>query len=238
MIEWIKSNKLGVIRGMFLVPIILVMIISISHVISWYDLANPTSWAIYLSIAIEIAAMSAISAASVRIRGFSVWFVFILVTFIQFIGNIYFCYSDIDVTTKNFKDWSDLTAPVFDMIGADVSNAIDQRRWLALIEGGLLPLISLTCLHFFIKYDGIDNIEPAKPKEVEETVFEKIVAPEKVEEVKVEVEKSIQPNTTTQPVEPPVIPSTPIQVPRQTLEPKQRQKMGLSNKMKKILGKL
>ena len=108
MIEWIKSNKLGVIRGMFLVPIILVMIISISHVISWYDLANPTSWAIYLSIAIEIAAMSAISAASVRIRGFSVWFVFILVTFIQFIGNIYFCYSDIDVTTKNFKDWSDL----------------------------------------------------------------------------------------------------------------------------------
>ena len=60
MIEWIKLNKRGVIRGMFLVPIILVMIVSISHVISWYDLANPTSWAIYLSVAIEIAAMSAI----------------------------------------------------------------------------------------------------------------------------------------------------------------------------------
>jgi len=227
MIEWIKLNKRGVIRGMFLVPIILVMIVSISHVISWYDLANPTSWAIYLSVAIEIAAMSAISAASVRIKGFSVWFVFILVTFIQFIGNIYFCYSDIDVTTKSFKDWSDLTAPAFDMIGADVSNAIAQRRWLALIEGGLLPIISLTCLHFFIKYDGIDNIEPAKPEEIEEPVSEQIVAPEKIEEVKVE--------TPIHPVEPPVLPSTPTQNPH--LAPNQRQKMGLSNKMKKILGK-
>jgi len=28
-----------------------------------------------------------------------------------------------------------------------------MKRWLAFLEGGLLPIISLTSLHFFVKYD-------------------------------------------------------------------------------------
>ena len=72
MIEWIKRNKEGIIRAMFLIPILSVATISISHVVSWYDLANPISWAVYLSVAVEIAAMSAIAAASVKVKGFSV----------------------------------------------------------------------------------------------------------------------------------------------------------------------
>lgn len=156
MLDWIKNHKKGLIRGMFLVPIILVMIISISHVVSWYDLSNPMSWAIYLSIAIEIAAMSSIAAASVRVRG-GVWFVFIIVTLIQFIGNIYFCYKETDVTSQDFKDWVELTGPFFEAIGSDIKDTIAQRRWLALLEGGLLPLISLASLNFFIRYGGIDD---------------------------------------------------------------------------------
>jgi len=165
MLEWIKKHKKGIIRGMFLFPIILVMIISISHVVSWYSLSNPLSWAIYLSIAIEIAAMSSIAAASVKVKG-GVWFVFIIVTLIQFIGNIYFSYKEIDITSQNFKDWVELTTPVFEGLGSDVSDFISQRRWLALLQGGLLPIISLASLHFFIKYDGIDDekITTTEPK--------------------------------------------------------------------------
>jgi len=154
---------------MFLVPIILVMIISIAHVISWYDLSNPMSWAIYLSIAIEIAAMSSIAAAWVRVKG-GVWFVFVIVTLIQFIGNIFFCYKDTDITSQNFKDWIELTQPVFDALGSDTKDLIGQRRWLAVLEGGLLPLISLASLNFFIKYGGVDDEkkeitpEPQKPE--------------------------------------------------------------------------
>ena len=48
---------------MFLLPILLVAAISISHVVSWYDMANPINWAIYLSIAIEVAAITALVAA-------------------------------------------------------------------------------------------------------------------------------------------------------------------------------
>ena len=59
--NWIKNNPN---RAMFLVPILLVAGISISHVVTWYDIANPINWAIYLSIAIEVGAMTALVAAT------------------------------------------------------------------------------------------------------------------------------------------------------------------------------
>lgn len=198
MTNFFVKNKKAIIRVAFLIPILSVAAISISHVVRWYDLANPISWAVYLSIAIEIAAMSAIAASSVKVRGFSVWFVFIIVTLIQFIGNIYFSYSDIDVSSKGFKDWVDLTSPIFESIGSGVTDTISQRRWLALLEGGLLPLISLTCLHFFIKYGDIDDIKEIIPvteipvkeeKSSEETItFQQTQS----EPEAIEIEKSIE----------------------------------------------
>ena len=91
-LEWIKNNPN---RAMFLVPIILVAVISISHVVTWYDIANPLNWAIYLSVAIEIAAMTALVAVSTRVKG-GVWFMFSIVTLIQIIGNVFFCFKEID----------------------------------------------------------------------------------------------------------------------------------------------
>jgi len=70
--DWIKNNPN---RAMFLLPILLVAAISISHVVSWYDMANPINWAIYLSIAIEVAAITALVAATNKIKG-GIWFMF------------------------------------------------------------------------------------------------------------------------------------------------------------------
>ena len=81
-VNWIKNNPN---RSMFLIPIILVAVISISHVVTWYDIANPLNWAIYLSVAIEIAAMTALVAVSTRVKG-GVWFMFSLVTLILNFG--------------------------------------------------------------------------------------------------------------------------------------------------------
>ena len=200
MIEWFKNNKKGIIRGMFLVPIVLVMIISISHVVSWYSLSNPISWAIYLSVAIEIAAMSSIAAASVKVKG-GVWLVFIIVTLIQFIGNIFFCFNEINTLSKEFKSWVELTGPIFEALGSDLTDMVAQKRWLALLEGGLLPIISLASLHFFIKYDGdgdgtIKKIEEPKwkgritrtsPIEVKEELVEEITT--QAEEITTQAEE-------------------------------------------------
>ena len=177
MIHWIKQNKESIIRIAFLIPILSVALISISHVVSWYNLANPLSWAIYLSVAIEVAALSSIAAASVKVKGFSVWFVFIIVTLIQFIGNIYFSYTEININSKEFKDWAELTLPLFESF-SDTTDLVSQRRLLAILEGGLLPLISLTCLHFFIKYGDRDS------QESEPIVSGKIVEPTKSDESK------------------------------------------------------
>jgi hypothetical protein len=141
---------------MFLIPILLVAGISISHVVAWYDIANPMSWAIYLSIAIEVGAMTALVAATNKIRG-GVWFMFGLITLIQMIGNIFFSYKEIDNNGDLFKSWVELTGPIWEMIGSDPSDVPAMKRWLAFLEGGLLPIISLTSLHFFVKYESANS---------------------------------------------------------------------------------
>ena len=151
---WIKNNP---IRSMFLIPIFLVAGISISHVVAWYDITNPITWAIYLSIAIEIGAITALIAATQRIKG-GVWFMFGLVTFVQMVGNIFYSYKEIDPTGELFISWVELTSPIFELFGTEPTDIISHKRWLAILGGGLLPVISLTSLHFFVKYE-----EPEKP---------------------------------------------------------------------------
>ena len=151
---WIKNNP---IRSMFLIPIFLVAGISISHVVAWYDITNPISWAIYLSIAIEIGAITALIAATQKIKG-GVWFMFGLVTFVQMVGNIFYSYKEIDPTGELFISWVELTSPIFELFGTEPTDIISHKRWLAILGGGLLPVISLTSLHFFVKYE-----EPEKP---------------------------------------------------------------------------
>lgn len=166
MINWIKENRDSVIRNSFLLPIILVVIMSISHVISWYDIGNPITWAIYLSIAIEIFALASVSASSIKMSRASIWFLFGLVTIIQIIGNIFYGFKDIDPNGKEFGLWIQLIEPLF-----TDWEVIDHRRFLAAIQGGTLPLMSLTALHFYIKFgdsksdDNIIEPELIKPQD-------------------------------------------------------------------------
>ena len=177
--KWVRDNPN---RSMFLVPILLVAVISISHVVTWYDIANPISWAIYLSIAIEVGAMTALVAATNKIKG-GVWFMFGLITFIQMIGNIFFSYKEIDSNGDLFKSWVELTGPIWEMIGSDPSDIPAMKRWLAFLEGGLLPIISLTSLHFFVKYekvnppkvgDQITDIPKTESEKVVDKVWKKV----------------------------------------------------------------
>lgn len=169
--NWIKNNPN---RAMFLVPILLVAGISISHVVTWYDIANPLSWAIYLSIAIEIGAMTALVAATNKIKG-GVWFMFGIITLIQMIGNIFFSFNEIDSNGDLFKSWVELTGPMWEMFGSDPTDVISMKRWLSFLEGGLLPVISLTSLHFFVKYDDskkIDSVIENKEEKINDVIVD------------------------------------------------------------------
>lgn len=185
--NFLKKYNINLVRFMLLLPIILVAIISISHVVSWYNLSNPISWSIYLSVAVEIAAMVAIIASSLRIKG-GAWGIFIIVTLIQMMGNIFYSYKGIDANGELFKSWMELTGPVWEMLGSKANDVIAMKRWLAFLEGGLLPVISLTSLHFFTKYDD----GKSDKEEVKEVIKEVIIEKEVIKEVPVEVEKIVE----------------------------------------------
>jgi hypothetical protein len=150
--NFFQKNFKKIVYIAFLVPILTVAGVSISHVTSWYALSNPLNWSIYLSIGIEIAALSALAAISVKM-GKKVYFPFGIVTLIQFIGNIFFAYQYIDTDSKSFKDWIDLVDPIVSYLGVESNDVIGHKRFLALFSGGMLPIISLSFLHMLVKFD-------------------------------------------------------------------------------------
>lgn len=150
--NWFQKNFKTIIYISFLVPILTVAFVSISHVTTWYGLSNPFSWAIYLSVGIEIAALSALAAISAQM-GKKVYFPFGIVTLIQFIGNIFFAYQYIDVSSESFKDWVDLVDPFVSYLGVESGDPVGHKRFLALFAGGMLPIISLSFLHMLVKFE-------------------------------------------------------------------------------------
>lgn len=154
--NWFQRNFKTIIYTAFLVPIFSVAVVSISHVTNWYGISNPFSWAMYLSIGVEIAALSALAAIAAQM-GKKVYFPFSVVTLIQFLGNIYFAYSYIDVNSNLFKDWVELVDPLVSFMGVESGDVIGHKRFLSLLSGGMLPLISLSFLHMLIKFEEEDK---------------------------------------------------------------------------------
>ena len=156
--NWINKNYKTLIIAAFLIPIITVAIVSISHVTKWYGISNPVTWAVYLSIGVEIAALSALAAISANM-GKKVYFPFMIVTIIQFIGNIFFAYSYIDVNGQSFRDWVGLVSPLVEFMGVEPTDFVGHKRFLAFFAGGMLPIISLSFLHMLVKFTEEDRMK-------------------------------------------------------------------------------
>ena len=161
--NWVQRNFKKIIYIAFLVPILAVAGVSISHVTTWYGLSNPLSWAIYLSVGIEIAALSAVAAISAKM-GKKVYIPFGIVTLIQFIGNIFFAYQYINIDSQQFKDWVELVDPVVSYLGVDSGDPIGHKRFLYLFAGGMLPIISLSFLHMLVKFEEEGKTEAPQPE--------------------------------------------------------------------------
>jgi hypothetical protein len=166
--HWLNQNFKTLIVATFLIPIITVAIVSISHVTKWYGISNPVSWAVYLSIGIEIAALSALAAISANM-GKKVYFPFAIVTLIQFIGNVFFAYTYIDINGQSFKDWVDLVSPLTELMGVDPTDLVGNKRFLSFFAGGMLPIISLSFLHMLVKFTEEDRLNENKTPPIKES---------------------------------------------------------------------
>jgi len=149
--NWFSRNLTNIISLAFVIPILLVAFVSISHVTSFYGLSNPFTWAIYLSVGIEIAALSALAAVSVNMGRF-VYFPFLIVTFIQMLGNIFFSFTYIDETSQTFQDWISMVGGLLENMGIEKTDLNTHKTVLAFLTGGLLPIISLTFAHMLVKF--------------------------------------------------------------------------------------
>jgi hypothetical protein len=160
--NWVQRNFRKIIYVAFLVPILAVAGVSISHVTTWFGISNPFTWAIYLSIGVEIAALSAVAAISAKM-GKKVYLPFGIVTLLQFIGNIFFAYQYIDINGQLFKDWVEMVDPVVSYLGVESGDPIGHKRFLALFAGGMLPIISLSFLHMLVKFEEEGKTEAPQP---------------------------------------------------------------------------
>jgi len=153
--NWIQNNLQKIVYFAFLVPIVTVAFVSISHVATWYGLTNNDKWALYLSFGVEIAALSSLAAISVSM-GRKIYLPFGIVTLIQLVGNVFYSYSYIDENSKMFKDWVELSDVFFQYI-IEEGDIAGHKRILALFSGGLLPIISLSFLHLIVKLQESDS---------------------------------------------------------------------------------
>jgi hypothetical protein len=193
--NWVRENLKGIIATSFTIPILLVAFVSISHVTTFYGLTNPFSWAIYLSVAIEIAALGALAGISANMGRF-VYVPFLIVTFIQFVGNVFFAYSFIDPAGDLFKQWVELAGPLLETFGVDITDMLAQKRWLALISGGMLPLISLTFAHMLVKYSEQTKLGTIPMVEVTDEIIDELSTEAGKKEK--EIVEKYQPYTPTQ----------------------------------------
>lgn len=192
--NWFQRNFKTLIYTAFLVPILAVAFVSISHVTTWYGISNPLSWAIYLSIGIEIAALSALAAISAQM-GKKVYFPFAIVTLIQFLGNIYFSYQFIDINSESFIDWVELVDPLVSFMGVETGDLVGHKRFLALFSGGMLPIISLSFLHMLVKFEEEEKkkkegLQP-NTKEIYEKNIDELSIIAGREEAKIEDQKFV-----------------------------------------------
>lgn len=151
----------------FLVIPIIVSVVSTIHVINFFELSNNFALAVTLAVAFEIGALSALAGlvALGKINKNVVWFIFILLTLFQINGNTYFAY---DILSTKMIDNPNLIRNWAELFGLAEEDPVFIKRIIALISGGILPIVSLAFLDLLVDYiRKTFGIEENK-KEIEE----------------------------------------------------------------------
>ena len=67
-----------------------------------------------------------------------------------------------------------MAGPLLETFGVDITDMLAQKRWLALISGGMLPLISLTFAHMLVKYSEQTKLETVPMVEVTDEIINEL----------------------------------------------------------------
>lgn len=180
-----------IIISFLLVPLV-VSVVSTIHVINFFELSNHYPLALTLAVAFEIGALSALAGlvAMGKINKNVVWFIFILLTMMQMMGNTYYAY---DMITNRMKENPDLIKNWAELFGLMDDEVITVKRIIAIFSGAVLPIVSLSFLDLLIDYIrktfGIE--QDTQQEEINEKKVEMPILEEKKTEIQNEsVEES------------------------------------------------
>jgi len=166
----------------------IVSIISTIHVIDFFKLSNPEWLAISLAVAFEIGAAASLASLIIldKMNKPLVWGLFIVLTLMQMMGNMYFSFTHL----QDFAGWVEL----FGLVDEEL---VYQKRVLSFVSGGILPLVALGFIKSLVDYikpndaeKQIDNLEVGKEENVKSsaplnTEYSKIPEPKQIEEMPV-----------------------------------------------------
>jgi len=181
-----KQNLVkGFIISTFVSLYLVVSIISTIHVIDFFKLSNPDWLAVSLAIAFEIGAAASLASliALEKMNKTLIWFLFLVLTAMQMMGNTYYAYTHLE----NYQSWVEL-------FGLVEEEPMYQKRMLSILSGAILPLVALGFIKSLVDYirpsdetapevnAEVETEEPSLQKEDDE-------AWKKVNELKKEVDE-------------------------------------------------
>lgn len=140
----------AIIISFLLVPLC-VSVISTIHVIRFFEISNNPALAFTLAISFELGALSALAGlvAMDKINRKVVWFIFVLLTFFQVLGNTYFAYDTISIKMITqpdlIRNWTEL-------VGLQDEDPILIKRIISILSGGILPIVSLAFLDLLVDF--------------------------------------------------------------------------------------
>jgi hypothetical protein len=119
------------------------------HSIDFFGLSNSTGMALALATAFEIGQVAALCGILIldKANRFVIWSLFLLLTSMQIMSNVYFSFKYLG----DYSQWAEL-------FGLGEEEPLFQKRMLAIISGGVLPIVALG----FIK-SLVDYLKPSEP---------------------------------------------------------------------------
>jgi len=137
-------------------------------------------------MAFEIGALSALAGlvAMGKINKNVVWFIFLILTAFQMMGNTYYAY---DLITQKMIEDPNLIKNWTELFGLIEEDQILVKRIIAILSGAILPIVSLSFLDLLVDYiRKTFGIEENKNNKVEEVVENTVKILENTDEKKVE----------------------------------------------------
>lgn len=153
-----RGSVIGIYVGLYL----LVAIISLICSIKFFALAHTggMSWALAIAFELGQAACLISTFALPKGKRGIVWFMFILLTLFQMMGNTYAAY----VALADYEGWIEL----FNLVEWA---PLAQKRLLAIISGAILPAVALGFIECLTKYiDDPNNMIDLVPESASKTL--------------------------------------------------------------------